>query len=153
MHLKAVSSFKLLWKENGKKVGVLCLKFSCMYSLPGFFNTLLPKGSFASNIFFTGSHCKVAIVKTKGATVAFFSSHPFPLLALSFSPLLFFCHCAFGTWSTKTSQSAAAYYLLWLFTEHSEMCFQSFKCRWSCESSAEEFYHKRENSTAAHKSN
>ena len=153
MHLKAVSSFKLLWKENGKKVGVLCLKFSCMYSLPEFGIRYCQKDLLHPTFFFTRSHYKVAIVKTKGATVAFFSSHPFPLLALSFSPLLFFCHCDFGTWSTKTSQSAAAYYFLWLNTEHSEMCFQSFKCRWSCESSAEEFYHKRENSTAAHKSN
>ena len=33
---------------------------------------------------------KVAIIKTKSATVAFFSSPPFFLLALSFSPLLSF---------------------------------------------------------------
>ena len=75
------------------------------------------------------------------------------LALLIINVLLFSCCFYHNMWSTKTSQSPAAYYLLWLITELSEMCFQSFKCRWSCESSAEEFYHKRENSTAAHKSN
>ena len=32
---------------------------------------------------------KVAIIKTKSATIAFFSSLPFHFLALSFSPFLF----------------------------------------------------------------
>ena len=32
---------------------------------------------------------KVAIIKTKSATIAFFSSPPFLFLALSFSPFLF----------------------------------------------------------------
>ena len=75
------------------------------------------------------------------------------LALLIINVLLFSCCFYHNMWSTKTSQSPAAYYLLWLITELSEMCFQSFKCRWTCESSAEEFYHKRENSTAAHKSN
>ena len=39
---------------------------------------------------------KVAIIKTEGATVAFFSSPPFLLLALSLSPFLFLCSCDFG---------------------------------------------------------
>ena len=39
---------------------------------------------------------KVAIIKTKSATIAFFSSPPFLLLALSFSPFLFLRHCDFG---------------------------------------------------------
>ena len=39
---------------------------------------------------------KVAIIKTKSATIAFFSSPPFLLPALSFSPFLFFRWCDFG---------------------------------------------------------
>ena len=40
--------------------------------------------------------CVVAIRKTKSATIAFFSSPPFFLLALSFSPFLFFRYYDFG---------------------------------------------------------
>ena len=41
---------------------------------------------------------KEAILKTKSATIFFFffASPPFPLLALSFSPFLFFRYCDFG---------------------------------------------------------
>ena len=38
----------------------------------------------------------VAILKTKSATIALFSSPPFFLLALSFSPFLFLCYYDFG---------------------------------------------------------
>ena len=38
----------------------------------------------------------VAIMKTKGATIAFFSSPPFLLLTLSLSPFLFLRYCDFG---------------------------------------------------------
>ena len=39
---------------------------------------------------------KVAITKTESTTIAFFSSPPFFLLALSFSPFLFLRYCDFG---------------------------------------------------------
>ena len=39
---------------------------------------------------------KVAIIKTKSATIAFFSSPPFLLLTLSFSPFLFLRYYDFG---------------------------------------------------------
>ena len=39
---------------------------------------------------------KVAIKKSKSATIAFFSSPPFLLLALSFSPFLFLRYYDFG---------------------------------------------------------
>ena len=39
---------------------------------------------------------KVAIIKTKSVTIAFFSSPPFPLLALSFSPFLLLRYYDFG---------------------------------------------------------
>jgi len=39
---------------------------------------------------------KVAIMKTKSATIAFFSSPPFLLLNLSLSPFLFLRYCDFG---------------------------------------------------------
>jgi len=39
---------------------------------------------------------KVAIIKTKSATIAFFSSPPFLLLALVFSLFLFLGYCDFG---------------------------------------------------------
>ena len=39
---------------------------------------------------------KVAIIKTKSVTIAFFSSPPFPLLAISFSPFLLLRYCDFG---------------------------------------------------------
>ena len=51
--------------------------------------TLSPNGPF---LLFS----KVAIKKTKSATIAFFSFPPFLLLALSFSPLLFLRYYDFG---------------------------------------------------------
>ena len=39
---------------------------------------------------------KVAIIKTKSVTIAFFSSPPFPLLARSFSPFLLLRYYDFG---------------------------------------------------------
>ena len=39
---------------------------------------------------------KVAIIKTKSATIAFFSSPPFLFLALSFSPFHFLRYYDFG---------------------------------------------------------
>ena len=39
---------------------------------------------------------KVAIIKTKSATIALFSSTPFLLVILSFSPFLFLRYCDFG---------------------------------------------------------
>jgi len=39
---------------------------------------------------------KVAIIKTKSATIAFFSSPPFLLLALSFTPFLSLRYSDFG---------------------------------------------------------
>ena len=40
-------------------------------------------------------YSKVAIIKTKSAAIAFFSSTPFLLLALSFSPFVFLRYCDF----------------------------------------------------------
>ena len=39
---------------------------------------------------------KVAIIKAKSATIAFFSSPPFLLLALAFSPFFTVCYYDFG---------------------------------------------------------
>ena len=39
---------------------------------------------------------KVVIIKTKSVTIAFLSSPPFPLLAISFSPFLLLRYCDFG---------------------------------------------------------
>ena len=59
---------------------------------------LLQNGPFAFNSFFRPKTiAKVAILKTKSAIIAFFSSPPFLLLALSFSPFLFLCYCDFGS--------------------------------------------------------
>ena len=41
---------------------------------------------------------KVAIIKTKSVTIAFFSSPAFLLLALSFSPFLFLHYCDLGAY-------------------------------------------------------
>ena len=41
---------------------------------------------------------KLAIIKTKSATIACFSSPPFFLLALAFSPFLFLRYSDFGTY-------------------------------------------------------
>ena len=70
----------------------------CQDLLGGFLITLLQNGPFASNNFFRPkSTAKVAIIKTKSAAIAFFSSPPFLLLALSFSPFLFLFYCDFGS--------------------------------------------------------
>ena len=58
--------------------------------LAGFLKTLPLDGLFRSNSLFSAKKSKVAIIKTKSATIAFFSSPPSFLLALSFSPILFF---------------------------------------------------------------
>ena len=57
--------------------------------LAGFLKTLLPYRLLPS---------KVAIIKTKSATIAFFSSPPFVLPAFSFSPFLFLRWCDFGAY-------------------------------------------------------
>ena len=58
--------------------------------LAGFMITLSPIGPFASNSFFFFIS-KVAIIKTKSVTIAFFL-----VPALSFSPFLFLRYCDFG---------------------------------------------------------
>ena len=59
--------------------------------------TLSPNGPFASVSFVRPrTIAKVAIIKTKIATIAFFLSPPFLLLALSFPPFLFLCYYDFG---------------------------------------------------------
>ena len=67
--------------------------------LAGFFKTLSPNGPFAPNsIFFYRPKAisKLAIIKAKSATIAFFSSPPFLLLALAFSPFFTVCYYDFG---------------------------------------------------------
>ena len=52
-------------------------------------------------IVFFGCFPKVAIIKTKNATIAFFFSPPFLLLVLSFSAFLFFHKCDFGAYQAQ----------------------------------------------------
>ena len=81
--------------SGGTIIGSLRYK-TLSLNLAGFLKTLSPDGSFASNSFFgPKTISKVAIIKTKSATIAFFSSPPFLLLALSFSPFLFLRYCDF----------------------------------------------------------
>ena len=55
--------------------------------LAGFLITLSPNGPFVWNSFFRAKTIsKVGIIKTKSETMACFSSPPFLLVALSFSP-------------------------------------------------------------------
>ena len=55
---------------------------------------------------------KVAIIKTKSTTIAFFSSPPFLLLALCFSPFLFLCYCDFGASRAKLRNMPFGSFLL-----------------------------------------
>ena len=75
------------------------MKLTYVY-LAGFLKTLPPNGPFPFNSFliFGQKIFKVAIRKTKSATIAFFSSPPFFLLALSFSPFLFLRYGDFGAY-------------------------------------------------------
>ena len=69
--------------------------------LARFLKTLPPNGPFVSNIFFFSGQkqiSKLFIIKTKRATIAFFSFPPFLLLALSFSPFLSLHYCDFGAY-------------------------------------------------------
>ena len=69
----------------------------------GFLKTLSPNGSFASNNFFGQKLSKVAIINLRVQPFLFFSSFPFVLLALSFSPFLFARYCdSRGFWRKKT---------------------------------------------------
>ena len=65
--------------------------------LAGVLKMLSPNGPFASNSVFGQnlSPNEVAIIKTRSATIAFFSSPSFLLLALSFSPFFFLRYCDF----------------------------------------------------------
>ena len=75
------------------------LILSCLpYMLAGFLKTLSPSGPFTSDsVFWPKPNSKVAIIKTKSATIAFFfRSLPFLLLAPAFSPFLFLRYCDFG---------------------------------------------------------
>ena len=57
------------------------------------FENVIVKWTFrVQQFFFSAEISKVAIIKTKSATIAFFSSPPFLLLPLSFSPFLFLCY-------------------------------------------------------------
>ena len=82
-------NFTYLWIVVNK---FLINKFLIELYLARSLITLSPNGPFASNSCFS----KVAIIKTKSATIAFFSSPSFLPLALSFSPLLFLRYYHFG---------------------------------------------------------
>ena len=57
---------------------------------------VISKWSFSVQQFFRPKTIsKVAIIKTKSATIAFFSSPPFLLLGLPLSPFLFLRYCDF----------------------------------------------------------
>ena len=66
---------------------VVNLFLSSFLYLAGFLKTLSPNGPFAFNSY----------LQTKSATIACFSSPPFFLLALAFSPFLFLRYSDFGT--------------------------------------------------------
>ena len=68
------------------------------------FDNVIANRPFAFNSFFRPKPIsKVAIVKTKSAIIACFSSPPFLLLALSFSPFLFLRYYDFGaSWAYET---------------------------------------------------
>ena len=80
------------------------LLYACYYKprfcidtyLAGFLKTLSPIGPFASNSFLLDAKGPIAIIQIKSVTIAFLSSPPFLLHALSFSPVLFLCYCDFG---------------------------------------------------------
>ena len=71
--------------------------------LAGFLKTLPPTGPLAFNIVFfrPKTFSKVAIIKTKNVTIAFFSSPPFFLLALSFFFFPFLRYCDFGAYRAQ----------------------------------------------------
>ena len=61
-----------------------------------YLKTLPPNGPFASNsFFFSAKNSKVAIIKTKRATIAFFTFPPHFPLALFFSAILILRYCDF----------------------------------------------------------
>lgn len=71
-------------------------KYCSKFKSSRIFDTVIAKWALCVQQFFFGQKLsKVAIIKTKSTTVAFPSSPPFLLLALSFSPL--FRYCDFGT--------------------------------------------------------
>jgi len=82
---------------------VASITFVYMY-LAGFLITL----TFCVQQFFWSK--KVAIIKTKSATIAFFSSPPFLLLALSFSPFLFPRYFDFGAFRAQETCLLTPFY-------------------------------------------
>ena len=74
---------------------VLNVKFWFVYS--HFWKRYRQMDLFRPKVFFwPKAISKVAIIKTKSATITFFSSPPFFVFALSFSPFLFLRYCDFG---------------------------------------------------------
>ena len=92
--LRPFMSVCVCWGGGGVGMGIRWWTFlSSFLYLAEFLKTLLSNGPFAFNsFFFSAEISKVAIIKTKSATIAFFSSPPFLLLPLSFSPFLFLCY-------------------------------------------------------------
>ena len=78
--------------------GLILIYLYLIIHFAGFLIMLSPNRPFASNSFiWPKTIAKVAILKTKSAIIAFFSSPSFLFLTLSFSPFLFLCYCDFGS--------------------------------------------------------
>ena len=77
--------------------GLILIYLYLIIHFAGFLIMLSPNRPFASNSFIRPKTiAKVAILKTKSAIIAFFSSPSFLFLTLSFSPFLFLCYCDFS---------------------------------------------------------
>ena len=68
------------------------------------------------------SNSKVAIIKTKSATTAFFSSPPLFLLALSFSPFIFLPYCDFAAYRAQKTCLLTRFHSndIWKFVKRRE---------------------------------
>ena len=91
---------------GSSKTVSLCysLEFLVLWFLDQFerdFSKLYRQMDLTVQFFWPTTIFKVAIIKTKSATIAFFSSSPFFLLALSFSLFLFLHYCDFGAYRAQ----------------------------------------------------
>ena len=72
-------------------------KYCSKFKSSRIFDNVIAKWALCIEQFFSAKTLsKVAIIKTKSTTIAFFSSAPFLLLVLSFSPFLFLRYYDFG---------------------------------------------------------
>ena len=96
-----------------RSVRVILQVSFCKFTSSWIFYNVIAEWTFCVEQFFSAKTIsRVAIIKTKSATIAFFSYPPFLLLALSFSPFLFLCYYDCRAFGLLLTQMTANFFRL-----------------------------------------